>query len=162
MADVARDPALERPWIATTQQHVVIVIPFHEQHGATAKPLAYGARRMTEIGKHTHPTPVALDDELRRLAGVVRYRHPTNPHVRDLEIRVRTKRPDVEILPVPHAACGAERCVHGHSKPTRERADAVSVIGMFVRDENRRQIGWIDTQSPEARERVAQRESAID
>ena len=72
------DPLLQRPRIVAAGQHVEIVIALEHQRVAAAQARFDVARRHADVGQHAEPMLTVADDELHRLARIVR--HGKRPH----------------------------------------------------------------------------------
>jgi hypothetical protein len=164
MPEPGRNAALQRPRVAAVFQHVDVVIAFEHQRVAAGEAIFDMQRGHAEIGENADASRAVADHILDGFARVVRHR---DRH--DLELADRKLLVAVEAIDMRHAveALG-DRCEGPEGRPHRNRitrgecGHPSDVVGVLVRDENCGEVARRESDPREARDGVANAETAID
>src|SRR5882762_8952914 len=168
MAGPAQHALLYHPRIRPHLEHVEIVIGFEDQAVRAAEMHFYQLRHVTEVGDDRHFRAIRAKREPDGIRCIVRYRKRMNINVADGEMLPRVN----GLHAVEALAKGfwenALHHVHGRFGDIERRLpdsehlrQAITVVGVFVSDEDAVEMAYDFLDSGEPRERFAFAEPGI-
>lgn len=164
MPDAACHSALEPRRIRSAFEQLAFVIAFEYQRLATAQAGFDMRRRTASIGQYTKPVVAVANDELHRFARIVRYGERFDFQGADRNVHTAAQNPHFDAF---------ERLRTEHTQRTVRKPDrnlqlsrkprnAIGMIGMFMRDDNRTQRFKLTLQPREPLAQFSKRETAVD
>src|SRR5579862_3666670 len=164
MPEPARDALLERHRVVTVLEHAEIVVAFEHERVAARKARLDVTRRHADVGQHAEPLRAIADDELDRLARIVRHRKWPHLHHADRKhvMAVEAEHPRQPGNALARHRQRPERAPYRDAEAACERSDAADVIGVLVRDDDRADRIGRHAEAPKAHDRVAHPEPAVD
>ena len=142
MAEAPGDPLLQRARIVASREQVEVVVALEHQRVAAGQARLDVRRRHADVGQHAEPARAVADDELHRLARVVRHRERPDLERRRSRTRRGCRSRRRASMPSKRAADRRQRAERRPDRDPvarRERRHAADVIGVLVGDEDRGQ-----------------------
>lgn len=152
---------LEKIGIRATGKHRAVVVGLDHQSIHRTIALQHLGRGHSQIGEHAEaPLPIG-QHELGRLAGVVRDANHLYFQPADRQALAGPQQLG-GVHRAAHAAQGTRTEIDRDLVMPRQQFDAMDVIGVFVRDQDRVQLRGAQPQARQTLDDFTQREAAID
>src|SRR4051794_34871981 len=164
MPETSRDAPLERLRVRPIHEQFEVVIAFEHESVDARQHALYMRCRVAGVGEKAQSQVSIAENELRRLARVVRHRIGMDLEIADNEWRVAVD----QIHTRQHRAAWPKRNqrsvreIDRQIVTPRQTGNAATVIVMFVSDEDGREVGWIQTDSCEPLRGFPEIETTID
>ena len=160
VAETGRDPGFQRLRVRSALQQLEIVIALDRERVAPFESLVHVCGHMTGIREQTEPPAARDEHELAGFARIVRDRIGLHGHAAEVELTMAAER--LELRVAPERTGRPQRHPHGRVVSARKRIDALGVIAMLVRHEQRRDVTRLSINGTQTLLNRLTRQAAID